>query len=75
MKLGEFIDAIDGFNALEDERLKWQFFCTRRMCFYMAAGAGVKDLKEEDIIPIADLDEQIRKNRLNDLPLAKVVHE
>ncbi len=73
MTLGEFVDAVDGFDALEEERLKWQFFCTRKICYWVAATGGVKDITEEEILPIKELDEEIKRIRVHDLPIAKVI--
>lgn len=72
MTLAEFYDAVKGFNDLEEERLRWQFYTTRKVCYFIAASQGAKDLKEEDIIPIAVLDEQIEKMRRESLPVIKV---
>lgn len=73
----EFADAISGFNDLEDERVKLQLWMTRKICFYAARphiGRG-SEFNEEDIIPIPELDEQIKKARLKSLPQVKVIED
>ncbi len=72
MTLAEFYYSVEGFNELEEERLKWQFFTTRRICYYVAKAAGAKDITESEIIPISELDEQIEKIRRDSLPIAEV---
>ena len=72
MTLAEFYDAVQGFNDLEEERLRWQFFTTRKICYFIAASQGNKDIKEEDIIPIKELDDQIEKIRVQNLPTVSV---
>ena len=72
MTLSEFMEAVQGFNDLEEQRLKWQFYNTRKICAYIGWSQGAKDLKESEIIPIADLDEQLDKMRRENLPIVEV---
>ena len=74
MTLGEFSDAVDGFGELEAERLRWMLYNTRKICYY-AIGPHIKEgseLKEEDLIPIPELDGEIEKLRIKNLPVIKV---
>lgn len=75
MTLSEFMEAIQGFNELEEQRLKWQFYTTRKICLYIGKSVGANDLKEEDIIPIKDFDEQIEKMRRESLPVIQVQND
>lgn len=75
MTLSEFSDAVEGFGELEGERLRWQLFNTRKICYY-AIKPHLKegsDFKEEDLIPIPELDEQIKKSRMAGLEVNKVI--
>ena len=71
MRLFEFLAAIDGFNELEEERLRWQFFNTRKICWFIAKTTG-NDITEQEIIPIKELDDEIDRTRIDDLPIIKV---
>ncbi len=73
MTLGEFSEAIQGFNELEEERLRWQFWMTRKICWYaMRPHITGKDFDEESIISIPELDEEIKKVRRESLPITQI---
>lgn len=78
MTLGEFADALSGFNDLERERLQWQLFNTRRICYYSILPHldpkknTIK--KEQDLFPL-DMDEELEKIRIKNLPVATVTFD
>ena len=73
MKLSEFLFAIEGFNDLEEDRVKWQFYCARKICYFIAKTTG-NDISEADIIPIVDIDKELENLRA-DLPLVQVIQD
>lgn len=77
MTLTEFSYAVDGFNELESERLKWSLYTTRRLCYYILQPHLEKgsSLKETDLFPIPGADSEIEKARIEDLPIVKVVED
>jgi hypothetical protein len=76
MTLTEFSLAIDGFNELEAERLKWSFYNTRRICYYVLRPHLEKgsELREQDLFQIPDIDKEVEKMK-EDLPVIKVVQD
>jgi hypothetical protein len=73
MTLTEFSLAVDGFNELEGERLKWSLYNTRRICYYVLRPHLEKgsSLKEQDLFPIPEIDKEIEE--MNPLQIAKVI--
>ncbi len=74
MTLSEFYHAVQGFNDLEEERLKWQFFCTRKIAWWCTQKVNMDEspIEEEDILSIPELDEEIKKARIEILPIVQV---
>lgn len=75
MTLTEFSLAVDGFNELEGERLKWSLYNTRRICYYairphLEKGSG---LREQDLFPIPEIDKEIESAMRESLPLTQVI--
>jgi hypothetical protein len=77
MTLGEFSDAVDGFNELESERLRWTLYNTRKICYYAIRPHLDKgsELKEEDLISIPELDKEIERARAESLPVVKILQD
>ncbi len=73
MTLGEFYDAIEGFNDLEEQRLRWQLWIARKICWYTASPHIKDKIEENEIIPIPEMDEEIKKRRRESLPIAQII--
>jgi hypothetical protein len=65
--LAELFDAIDGHAKEESQKREWYLFGVRRHISIMLQSKGVKNVHEEEIIPL-EMDEVIREARKN-MPL------
>lgn len=74
MTLTEFALAVDGFNQLEAERLRWMLYNTRRLAYYTLSPHVERNtgFDERSLFPIPEIDGIADEANRESLPVVKV---